>query len=103
MDHRSPLGWRRQGRLAHRVRGRPSPGRTGTRMRIATIGIAAVSLALVATACSSGNAGSATGGPTPPTAADTRFAQPGPDAAGPAPGVKAHRGPPHLCDPGDQA
>ena len=49
-----------------------------------------MSLALVAAACSSGNAGSATGGPTPPTAADTRFAQPGPYAAGTARVVMAN-------------
>ena len=46
------------------------------------MGMAAVSVALVATACSSGTAGSSTGGPTTTSAADTRFAQPGPYAAG---------------------
>jgi dienelactone hydrolase len=44
--------------------------------------MAAVSLALVATACSSGTTGSSGGGPTATSAADTRFAQPGPYAAG---------------------
>jgi dienelactone hydrolase len=52
--------------------------------------MAAVSLALVATACSSGTTGSSGGGPTATSAADTRFAQPGPYAAGTARVVMAN-------------
>jgi dienelactone hydrolase len=48
--------------------------------------MAAVTLALVATACSSGTAG----GPTASSAANTRFAQPGPYAAGTARVVMAN-------------
>ena len=44
--------------------------------------MAVVSVALVAAACSSGTTGSGPGGPTATSAADTRFAQPGPYAAG---------------------
>jgi dienelactone hydrolase len=52
--------------------------------------MAAVILALVATACSSGTAGSGAGGPSATSAADTRFAQPGPYAAGTARVVMAN-------------
>jgi alpha-beta hydrolase superfamily lysophospholipase len=54
------------------------------------MGMAAVFLALVATACSSGTAARGAGGPTAPSAADTRFAQPGPYAAGTARVVMAN-------------
>ncbi len=64
--------------------------------------MAAVTLALVATACSSGTAGSGAGGPTASSAADTRFAQPGPYAAGTARVVLANGDPVQLWYPVDK-
>ena len=52
--------------------------------------MAALSVALVATACSSGTTSSGGGGPTATSPADTRFAQPGPYAAGTANVVMAN-------------
>jgi len=57
---------------------------TRRRRRVTSIAMAAASVALVATACTSGTAGGGAGGPTAPSGADTRFAQPGPYAAGTA-------------------
>ncbi|MDQ1360802.1 MAG: hypothetical protein QOJ44_1179 [Acidimicrobiaceae bacterium] len=64
-----------------------SPARPGHRERAAgRIGIALASIALIAAACSPGSTAGNEGivGPTPPSSADFRFAQPGPYAAGTA-------------------